>query len=401
MKKVLYITYDGLTDALGQSQVLSYLTRLSSPEIKILIISFEKKKRSEDGGKETELILKEKDIEWNPLKYTKNPPIFSTYFDIQRGKATAVKIFKKQPFAIVHCRGYISAIIGLYLKKRYGVKFIFDMRGWWPDEKLESGFWNKPIYMPVYRYFKKLEKEFFSKADFVVSLTEAGKKEIIKQGLAKEVKIGVIPTCVDFSLFKPFNDETRVNIREELGIPLGAKVLLYSGSLGGNYDTNHIIRIFEAFSKQFQDAHLMILSKDTLSRAEMETLISNRKVTITNSPFNKVSDYLMAGDVALIIYKHSFSVIGRSPTKLGEYWATGLPVISIKKIGDLDDLYNKFESGGVLLNSDLSDCESEIKKLYFVDKAQLRQSAISYFDVDKGVNFYRNVYKSLNSINEK
>ncbi len=395
MKKVLYITYDGLTDALGQSQVLSYLTRLASPEINISIISFEKMEKFEVGKKDIELQLEEKNIEWKPLKYTKNPPIFSTFSDIQKGKRTADHLYKQQPFSIVHCRGYISAIIGIYLKRKYGVKFIFDMRGWWADEKLESGFWSKPIYRPVYRYFKKLEKVFFGKADFVVSLTEAGKKEIIKQRLAQEEKVGVIPTCVDFSLFKPFNEPTRLKIRDELCISPTSKVLLYSGSLGGNYDINYIIKIFDSFSKQFQEAHLMILTKDILSKSEMETLSTNRKISITNSPFKKVSDYLMAGDVGLIIYKPSFSVIGRSPTKLGEYWATGLPVISFKGIGDLEELYNKYESGGVLLSPDLSKIDSEIKSLQFVPKEQLRQSAKLYFDVNRGVSFYKNVYELL------
>ncbi len=41
-RKVLYITYDGLTDALGQSQILSYLSKLSKDN-EIFILSFEKK----------------------------------------------------------------------------------------------------------------------------------------------------------------------------------------------------------------------------------------------------------------------------------------------------------------------------------------------------------------------
>ena len=44
MKKVLYITYDGLADPLGQSQILPYIKGLSSKELQFTILSFEKEK---------------------------------------------------------------------------------------------------------------------------------------------------------------------------------------------------------------------------------------------------------------------------------------------------------------------------------------------------------------------
>ena len=45
MKQILYITYDGLTDPLGQSQVLPYIVALSAAGYKFTIVSFEKKQR--------------------------------------------------------------------------------------------------------------------------------------------------------------------------------------------------------------------------------------------------------------------------------------------------------------------------------------------------------------------
>ena len=44
MKSVLYLSYDGMTDPLGQSQVIPYLSHISE-NFKITIISFEKKKK--------------------------------------------------------------------------------------------------------------------------------------------------------------------------------------------------------------------------------------------------------------------------------------------------------------------------------------------------------------------
>ena len=41
----LFITYDGLLDPLGQSQIIPYLKSIAKSEIKIKVISFEKKKK--------------------------------------------------------------------------------------------------------------------------------------------------------------------------------------------------------------------------------------------------------------------------------------------------------------------------------------------------------------------
>ena len=43
--KVLYISYDGMTDPLGQSQVLPYLEGLAKKNYAITLISFEKEER--------------------------------------------------------------------------------------------------------------------------------------------------------------------------------------------------------------------------------------------------------------------------------------------------------------------------------------------------------------------
>ena len=71
------------------------------------------------------------------------------------------KLQKDVKFDIVHCRGYISAIIGERMKRKLKTKFLFDMRGWWVDEKLESGNWNSIVYKPIYNYFKNKESDFF------------------------------------------------------------------------------------------------------------------------------------------------------------------------------------------------------------------------------------------------
>ena len=141
-KKILYITYDGLTDPLGQSQILPYLEGLSLNGYQFTILSFEKKNRFKEGKDFIEKRCADSGISWVPLIFTVNPPLLSKFYDAFRMRNKAVALHKQKGFDLVHCRSYIAADVGLYLKQKFGVKFFFDMRGFWADEKKDGGSWN-------------------------------------------------------------------------------------------------------------------------------------------------------------------------------------------------------------------------------------------------------------------
>ena len=175
MAKVLYITYDGILEPLGQSQVLSYLEKLSKDH-EIILLSFEKKQDTKNINylKKTESRCRKSGIIWVSLIYHKS--LFGTFYDIIKGiyKGLILKIRNK--IEIVHARSYLPALISLVLKKTLGSKFIFDMRGLWADEKADSGTWKREG--TLYKITKRLETIFLREADKIVSLTEAAVKEI-------------------------------------------------------------------------------------------------------------------------------------------------------------------------------------------------------------------------------
>ena len=127
-KNILYLSYDGMTDPLGQSQVLPYLIGLTKEGFNFHIISFEKQHRFEMNKDHIQKICDDSNIIWHPNSYTQKSPLFTTIWDVYRMKKLAKKLNKDSQFHIVHCRSYISALVGLSMKKQYGTKFIFDMR---------------------------------------------------------------------------------------------------------------------------------------------------------------------------------------------------------------------------------------------------------------------------------
>ena len=165
MADILYISYDGMTDPLGQSQVLPYLTGLSEKGFRIHLLSFEKQSRFQGQSELISKICEKHKISWNPLIYTKSPPVLSSIYDFVRMKNTAEKLHIKHRFKLIHCRSYLPALAGLHLKNKFNVPLLFDMRGFWVDERIEGNIWkiSNPIYRFIYKYFKKKEKVLFQK----------------------------------------------------------------------------------------------------------------------------------------------------------------------------------------------------------------------------------------------
>ncbi|WP_416678684.1 glycosyltransferase [Candidatus Pseudothioglobus sp. Uisw_016] len=398
--KILFIMYDGLTDPLGQSQVLSYIKHLSN-DYSFDIIGYEKSEIYESQKIYIYKEIENLDIRWLPIKYHKKPPVISTIYDLYLGWKKAKKYGDIDNYDLIHCRSIVIGSVALLLKNRYKSKLIFDMRGWWADEKKESGSWDSKIYIPIYLYFKNLEKKLFKYSDHAISLTKTGYEEIISKNLKPANRLSVIPTCVDFNIFKPFDNEIRKSIRSELNIETNDTVIIYSGSLGGNYNIDIIINLYKASKKLNINTKILILSHtdfDYISSEIKKNKISIDDVRIKSCNYSDVHRYLIAGDIGVINYKNSYSTIGRSPTKMGEYWACGLPVLCEINTGDVDYFINKYNNSGYLIDTDDSGSyNTALTKIlsHATNKNELRDFAMDSFDLLKGVAIYKIVYDKV------
>lgn len=393
--RVLYLSYDGMTDPLGQSQVLAYLKRIASPQVEIHIISFEKKKEFSEHARVVKDQLAPLNISWHPLPYTKRPAVLSTIYDLTQADRLIARLSAERAFDIVHCRGYITSLLGLRMKRRLGTKFIFDMRGWWADEKIESGNWASPFFEPVYKYFKKQERAFIEESSHAISLTNVGREYMLRTFKTAPEDISVIPTCVDFASFPVFDMQLRQQLRQELRIPQHAQVLVYSGSLGGNYPVSILHQVYQTIKEYIPDAYLMIISRQDKVWIEdqlksLDTPMD--KVRIFSSSYQKIHQYLMAADLGVIFYGEGFSNLGRSPTKLAEYWASGVPVVYTGSAGDLAFFASEVPTA-LRFIEDKNGLGSWLSE--HPDKVQLHALSEEYFSLSRGVEGYKAIYAKL------
>ncbi len=396
-----------MTDPLGQSQVIPYLAGLSNKGISFHLISFEKQDRYALHRKEIEALLSNYSIRWHPMIYTAKPPILSTIYDLLRLNKICNRLQRQYNFSIVHCRGYISSLIGIRLKKKYGVKYIFDMRAFYADERVDGGLWpqDKFIYKKVFQYFKRKELEFIKAADHIISLTEKGKKIIDSWLPDQSLSIQVIPCCVDLEKFdrKKISEEKIKSLKQELRIKSDRKVLSYIGSISTWYRPDEMMLFYKQFLKQFPDSVFLFITGESpqavFSFAE-KNAVPLDNIRVVKGMHHEVPALLSISNYSVFFIKGTFSKSGSSPTKMGEIMALGIPLICNSGVGDVESIMN--DTGcGVLLN-ELSDItfDAAINKIRTnnFDSEVLRAGAIKYYSLEKGVELYWEVYKKLINI---
>jgi glycosyltransferase involved in cell wall biosynthesis len=403
MTKILYISYDGMTDPLGQAQVIPYLLGLSKKGFKFHILSAEKERNYSEFKKNIGELLSSHNITWHRVAYTKNPPILSTMWDIWKMRRQAVKLHRKEKFEIVHCRSYITALIGLWMKRKFGIKLIFDMRGFWADERVEGGLWNmrNPIYYIIYHYFKRKEKQFLSNADYIISLTYKAKDEIETFKLSSRPKqIEIIPCCADLKHFSEenINIEFREEFKKSHGITDDDFIMSYLGALGTWYLLKEMMLFFKCLLEVKPNAKFLFITTeqpgDIYATAD-KLGINKDLLIITKAARAQVPSLLSLSKVSIFFIKPGFSKKATSPTKAGEMMAMGIPLICNDKIGDMEKIIKETHAGTLVSKFTEEEFHEIIKNLDLKPDANVRISAQKFFSLDSGVEKYYDVYKKL------
>ncbi|MBN1912818.1 MAG: glycosyltransferase [Candidatus Omnitrophica bacterium] len=396
----LYISYDGILDPLGGSQVMPYLEGLSK-DINFSLLTFEKKHKLKNspGPGSIKDTFSSKGISWEYLIYHKRPSIPATLFDIFSGVVKSISLLRSRGVGVVHARGYISACIALFLKKTYKTKFIFDMRGLWPDEKVDAGSWKKSDL--TYKVFKYLEKLFFRYCDWVVVLSQKGKLLLEKAYPFVNGKISFIPTCVDLDLF----DYRSIKPAPEGFIKKNHDfIFLYNGSLGSWYMLEEMIDFFLASIGYYKNPLFIFLneSEGPLIESRMRAKgIGPEAYSVKFFKRQSLSAWIRSADACLFFIRPVFSKIVSCPTKFAEALACGVPVVINSGIGDTEDIVKDNKVGVVCeafsrrsyeqAIAGLSALISEGQKL----KERCRQVSQKYFSLKDGVKEYLDIYQKI------
>lgn len=403
--RVLYISYDGMTDPLGQSQVLPYLIGLSKLGHSFVLVSFEKVNRFENNRKMISDLCSKNNIEWVPLMYTKKPPILSTLWDVYKMNRKIKALHLEKPFDLVHCRSHIASIGGERLNKRMGVPFIFDMRGFYADERVDGNLWNlkNPLFKMVYNYFKKKEKQFLSSSMYSISLTEAGADIIRSWKGFENTPLKVIPCCADLDFFKADNVSIeKLDLwRTQLNIQKSDFVLSYLGSIGTWYMADEMLMFFSRLLNVYPNAKFLFItpdSKESILNFAKKHEVPIEAIRIIQAKRGEVPELLLLSKISLFFIKPLFSKKSSSPVKMGEILSMGIPVIANKGVGDVDAIIEKSGCGILVEEFNTNSYDQVIKKIDKILKDPIdvfHKASETYYSLEKGIEAYNEVYSRV------
>lgn len=341
--KVLYVTYWGALEPLGRSLVIPAVLELAQMNVRFILLTFEKpddleRERCDPfvGPK-----LSSEGILWYPHKYHKRPKIPATMFDIARGIIFGTWQSIKENVDIIHARNFIGGLIGMAVAALTRRSFVYHNEGFYPDEQVDGDVWSRSSY--TYKVAKFLENLMYERSDAVIALSYRAAAQITEMSRVDDNKpIIVVPSCVDLDHFHG----------------RGAKLdriddvinLVYIGSVGARYILDRIGRFIATINRETKRVHLSIFSRSDpdLIREMLAQggLVDNWSL---ESVFYEDMPRLLPGfDAGLFFLKRGSSEHGCSPTKIGEYWASGIPVVTTPNVSDTDDLISRHGVGVIV-----------------------------------------------------
>ena len=399
MAAVLYISYTGLMDPLGQSQVLQYVLALGKSGHRMTVLSFEKPDTLNVSARVAAVRdqCQAAGIDWRPRAWHNKPiGILATLYDLVVGRNYGIRIAREVEAEIIHCRSYIASLMGLWVKRATGAKLIFDMRGFWPDERVDGGIWRKSSL--VYCIFKMVERRLFLGADHVVSLTLAGvhEYEAFDYFNGRVPISSVIPTCTNLDLFKP-----QTVLRE--GFTLG-----YVGSVGSWYRFDTVAQVVARAFDMRTDARFLVVTKgdhDFVRTALTSAGVDLSRVEIRNASFAEVANQIARMDAGVFFIRPAWSKRASCPTRMGEFLACGKPCLTNGGVGDVAKDLNETDTGVVLPPKGfddivLDDLDAAIERLFEMAAdpetlSRCRICAEERFSLSGGVTKYSRIYDQL------
>ena len=281
--------------------------------------------------------------------------------------------------------------------RRAGVHWIFDMRGFYPEERTDGWLWRPRG--AAYRVAKRLEADFLSGAGAVVTLTEASLEPLARlmADVGARAPVHVIPTCVDLARFPllppappPFT-------------------LAYVGSIGTWYLLDEMMGVARTVLERMERAGpadsparllFVINSEHERVRAAAQRAGLAGCIEIRSVPHERVPEALADAWATYFLIRPGGSKIASAATKFGESLALGRPVLANRGVGDTAKVIERDRVGVVVERFAPEEYERAADALLRLAAdpeigRRCRASAEGRYALALGVEGYARIYERL------
>jgi glycosyltransferase involved in cell wall biosynthesis len=384
--RTIFISHNAVNSALVRSQVLPYLRRLAREGIETWLITFE---RGAGLFPEAEFTRER----WIGISAHGGSHLLAKLLDVIRGTWLALRLARRIHADAVHAVSYVPAAIALGTGMVTRLPFVFDMRGFLGDEYIEAGHWTQADVR--YRVLRLAEGVLLrGAAELIVRTHDAAARLRGDRRYGPHVDqtpITVIPAAVDLDRFRPSTSRSEI------------PTLVYAGSLGTWYRLDEMLRVYAYARKAVPKLRFLILNHDEHSLVDQSRQVlglSQEDVIVRTADYAEMPALLAGAHVGIVLLLQSESKLASSPIKVGEYLASGLPVIVNTGMGDTDGAVQRYAAGHVVpsySDDSLQAAAAALVALLGDETARKNARALAEaeFDLRDATSRYTTVYQRL------
>lgn len=263
-------------------------------------------------------------------------------YDIYKSVKSHLKSFNKFPYDVVITRAYDTEVVGIYLKKKYGVKWIANWNDPFPRYRFPEPYGRGPYTKLPFGY-KRVYKKVKQMVDLHTFPCERLKNYMIRSfETIDSDKTRVIPHMAYSKLLPKKNDKHTNN-----------KCIKFvsCGSVGAPRDPSLFIKALkDVVAEMFlspNDIKLYFVGRYDESLAEIvkECKLDNIVTFVGSMKYADCLDFITTCDISLIIEAQCEEGI-YLPTKFVDAIQCQVPVFCVSpEVGTLHDMVNEYHNG--------------------------------------------------------
>jgi colanic acid biosynthesis glycosyl transferase WcaI len=215
-----------------------------------------------------------------------------------------------------------------YLRTSLGnAKFVLDVRDLWPEGLTATGHANERSLS--YRAIGAATKFLYKKADHIIAVTDGIRDSIIDTHQLNPSKFSVVRAAVDSQHFRNPSTSLPARIVEHTN---GKFVVSYIGTIGNAHQIKTVIEAAKQLEASHPAKFAFIIAGSGAEEEDIREMVRQENVTnvkCTGLIDREVIPSLLKGsDTGIVSLRPSPVFETVVPTKIYEYMAAGLPIVS-------------------------------------------------------------------------
>jgi glycosyltransferase involved in cell wall biosynthesis len=221
----------------------------------------------------------------------------------------------------------LVAVSGWWLGFARQVPFVFEVRDLWPESLTAVGMGDENSLL--HHGLAAVARFLYERSDRIVVVTPAFKQHLIERWRVPEERVSVVENGVEADLFAPQPPAANRALRQQLGTE-GKFLVCYAGTMGMAHGLETLLDAASKLQRQNPEVMFLLIGEGA-EKERIKSRAQDRRLANVHfrdqQPRDKISAFVSASDVCLVLLKKTDVFKTVIPTKMLEFMSCSRPVI--------------------------------------------------------------------------